>query len=87
MYVGQLLGFIDPTHPDFIFKLDKTLYGLKQAPRLSIFLISNGFVKGIVDTVLFTKHVDSDILLFKFMLMILYLDLLMKNFAKILNHI
>ena len=41
---------VDPTHPNFIFKLDKALYGLKQAPRawyerLSTFLISNSFVK------------------------------------------
>ena len=44
------------------------MYGLKQAPRawyerLSTFLISNGFVKGKVDTTLFTKHVGSDILI------------------------
>jgi len=44
------------------------LYGLKQAPRawyerLSTFLQSNDFVKGKVDTTLFTKHVDSDILI------------------------
>jgi len=68
VYVEQPFGFIDPTHPDFVFKLDKTLYGLKQAPRawyekLSTFLISKGLVKGKVDTSLFTKHVDSDILI------------------------
>ena len=44
------------------------MYGLKQASRawyerLSTFLISNGFVKGKVDTTLFTKHVDTDILI------------------------
>jgi len=44
------------------------LYGLRQAPRawyerLSTFLLSNGFVKRKVDTTLFTKHVDSDILI------------------------
>ena len=33
VYVEQPLGFVNPTHPDFIFKLDKALYGLKQAPR------------------------------------------------------
>ena len=38
------LGFVDPTHPDFVFKLEKVLYGLKQAPRawyegLSAFLL------------------------------------------------
>jgi len=25
--------FVDPTHPDYVFKLEKVLYGLKQAPR------------------------------------------------------
>ena len=33
VYVEQLPGFVDPIHPNFIFKLDKALYGLKQAPR------------------------------------------------------
>ena len=51
-----------------MYKLDKILYGLKQAPRalyerLSTFLISNDFVKDKVDTILFTKHVNSDILI------------------------
>jgi len=51
-----------------VYKLDKTLYDLKQAPRawyerLSTFLISNDFVKGKVNTTLFTKYVDSDILI------------------------
>ena len=36
VYVEQSPGFVDPTHPDFIFKLDKALYGLKQAPRLGM---------------------------------------------------
>ena len=44
------------------------MYGLKQAPRawyerLSSFLLSNDFVKGKVDTTLFTKYVGSDILI------------------------
>jgi len=68
VYVEQPTGFVDPTHPDFVYKLDKVLYGLKQAPRawyerLSTFLISIDFLKGKVDTTLFTKHVDSDILI------------------------
>jgi len=68
VYVEQPPRFVDPTHLDFIFKLEKTLYDLKQAlrawyERLSTFLVSNEFVKGKVDTTLFTKHIDSDILI------------------------
>ena len=29
VYVEQPPGFVDPTHPNFVFKLDKALYGLK----------------------------------------------------------
>nr|GEV09647.1 integrase, catalytic region, zinc finger, CCHC-type, peptidase aspartic, catalytic [Tanacetum cinerariifolium] len=32
-YVNQLDGFVDPYHPDKVFRLKKALYGLKQTPR------------------------------------------------------
>ncbi|KAI3732632.1 hypothetical protein L1987_63839 [Smallanthus sonchifolius] len=32
VYVNQPPGFVDPTHPNQVFKLDKALYGLHQAP-------------------------------------------------------
>nr|GFC19411.1 reverse transcriptase [Tanacetum cinerariifolium] len=43
------------------------LYGLKQAPRawydeLSTFILQNGFSKGIIDSTLFTRRFDEDIL-------------------------
>ncbi|GJT53400.1 retrovirus-related pol polyprotein from transposon TNT 1-94 [Tanacetum coccineum] len=49
-------GFIDPHHPDKVYRLKKALYGLKQAPRawydeLSNFLVSKGFSKGVLDNV------------------------------------
>nr|GEW13310.1 hypothetical protein [Tanacetum cinerariifolium] len=52
VYVNQPDGFLDPYHPDKVYRLKKALYGLKQAPRawydeLSNFLVSNGFSKGI----------------------------------------
>ncbi|GJX68181.1 retrovirus-related pol polyprotein from transposon TNT 1-94 [Tanacetum coccineum] len=33
VYVNQPDGFIDPYHPDQVYRLKKALYGLKQAPR------------------------------------------------------
>nr|GFB19510.1 integrase, catalytic region, zinc finger, CCHC-type, peptidase aspartic, catalytic [Tanacetum cinerariifolium] len=48
MYVNQLDDFVDPYHPDKVYRLKTALYGLKQAPRawydeLSNFLVSKGF--------------------------------------------
>ena len=50
------------------FKLKKSLYGLKQAPRawyerLSKFLIYSGFKMGKIDTTLFIKPKDNDMLI------------------------
>nr|GEZ47200.1 hypothetical protein [Tanacetum cinerariifolium] len=33
VYVSQPDGFVDPYHPDHVYRLKKALYGLKQAPR------------------------------------------------------
>nr|GEX14099.1 Gag-Pol polyprotein [Tanacetum cinerariifolium] len=33
VYVNQLDGFVDPYHPDKVYRLKKALYGLKQALR------------------------------------------------------
>nr|GFC59947.1 Gag-Pol polyprotein [Tanacetum cinerariifolium] len=54
VYVNQPNGFVDPYHPDKVYRLKKALYGLKQAPRawydeLSKFLLSKGFTKGSID--------------------------------------
>nr|GFA35414.1 retrovirus-related Pol polyprotein from transposon TNT 1-94 [Tanacetum cinerariifolium] len=59
VYVAQPDGFVDPDHPEKVYRLRKALYGLKQAPRewndeLSKFLISKGFTKGTIDPTLFT---------------------------------
>nr|GFA47974.1 Gag-Pol polyprotein [Tanacetum cinerariifolium] len=50
VYVNQPDGFVDPYHPDKVYRLNKALYRLKQAPRalydeLSKFLLSKGFTK------------------------------------------
>ncbi|GKD46448.1 retrovirus-related pol polyprotein from transposon TNT 1-94, partial [Tanacetum coccineum] len=68
VYVNQPDGFVDPYHPDKVYRLKKALYGLKQAPRawydeLSNFLVSKGFSKCSINPTLFiTKH-GVDILL------------------------
>nr|GFA66501.1 retrovirus-related Pol polyprotein from transposon TNT 1-94 [Tanacetum cinerariifolium] len=68
VYVNQPDGFVDPYHPDKVYRPRKALYGLKQAPRawydeLSNFLVSKGFFKGSINPTLFiTKH-RGDILL------------------------
>ncbi|GKC33907.1 retrovirus-related pol polyprotein from transposon TNT 1-94 [Tanacetum coccineum] len=68
VYVVQPDRFVDPDHPDKVYRLRKALYGLKQAPRawydeLSNFLISKGFTKGTIDPTLFTIRYGEDILL------------------------
>ncbi|GJR62125.1 retrovirus-related pol polyprotein from transposon TNT 1-94 [Tanacetum coccineum] len=50
VYINQPNGFVDPHHPDKVYRLKKALYGLKQPPRawydeLSNFLVSKGFSK------------------------------------------
>nr|GEW64468.1 ribonuclease H-like domain-containing protein [Tanacetum cinerariifolium] len=40
VYVNQLDGFVDPYHPDQVYRLKKALYGLKQAPRACKFEMS-----------------------------------------------
>nr|GFC18584.1 putative RNA-directed DNA polymerase [Tanacetum cinerariifolium] len=54
VYVNQPDGFVDPYHPNKVYRMKKALYGLKQAPRawydeLSTFLVSKGFSKGYID--------------------------------------
>nr|GEV02480.1 retrovirus-related Pol polyprotein from transposon TNT 1-94 [Tanacetum cinerariifolium] len=68
VYVAQPDGFVDPDHPEKVYRLRKTLYGLKQAPKvwydeLSTFLTSKGFTKGTIEATLFTIRYEEDILL------------------------
>nr|GEZ11505.1 retrovirus-related Pol polyprotein from transposon TNT 1-94 [Tanacetum cinerariifolium] len=49
VYVNQPDGFVDPYHPDKVYRLKKALYGLKQAP------------KACVGTPMATKHLDADL--------------------------
>ncbi|GJR25746.1 putative ribonuclease H-like domain-containing protein [Tanacetum coccineum] len=68
VYVQQPPGFVDPAHPNKVYKVIKALYGLHQAPRawyetLSTFLLENGFRRGTIDKTLFIKKNKSDIML------------------------
>nr|GEX22107.1 retrotransposon protein, putative, Ty1-copia subclass [Tanacetum cinerariifolium] len=50
VYVAQPDGFVDPDHPNKVYRLRKAIYGLKQASRawydeLLNFLMSKGFTK------------------------------------------
>ena len=68
VYVEQPPGFEDYKYPDHVFKLTKALYSLKQASRawyerLSSFLLQNNFKRGKVDTTLFIKNTDIDMII------------------------
>jgi hypothetical protein len=89
VYVEQPPGFEDATYPNHVYRLHKALYGLKQAPRewyerLRDFLIEAGFKIGRVDNTLFTKIINKELFIVKFMLMILSLALLISKCARTL---
>lgn len=58
VYMTQPQGFVDPSKPNHVCKLNRSLYGLKQTPRvwfnrLSYFLINHGFIASKTDSSLF----------------------------------
>nr|GEY94653.1 hypothetical protein [Tanacetum cinerariifolium] len=68
VYVTQPKGFVDPHHPNNVYKVVKALYGLHQAPRawyatLSTFLLKHGYKRGTIDKTLFLKKNNRDIIL------------------------
>nr|GEY40342.1 retrovirus-related Pol polyprotein from transposon TNT 1-94 [Tanacetum cinerariifolium]GEY40680.1 retrovirus-related Pol polyprotein from transposon TNT 1-94 [Tanacetum cinerariifolium] len=68
VYVSQPEGFVNQDHPNHVFWLKKALYGLKQAPcawynLFSKFLLSQKFVKGVVDPMLFIRKEEHDLIL------------------------
>ena len=65
VYYAQPAGFEDPSHPDFVCRLNRSLYGLKYAPRawyshFAAYLISLGFVEAKSDTSLFVYRHGTD---------------------------
>ncbi|GJU94847.1 putative ribonuclease H-like domain-containing protein [Tanacetum coccineum] len=64
----QKVCFVDPKHPNKVYKVVKALYGLHQAPRawyatLSAFLEQSGYRRGTIDKTLFIKKDKKDIML------------------------
>jgi histone deacetylase 1/2 len=58
VYMHQLPGYVDSSHPNYVCKLDKALYGLKQATRtwyarLCNKLVKLGFIPSKANTSLF----------------------------------
>jgi hypothetical protein len=67
VYMIQPPGFVDPTHPDHVCKLQKSLYGLKQAPRawferFTSHLLTIGFVASTADPSFFVLCTGSTVL-------------------------
>ena len=67
VYVEKPPGFKDKEKLQHVYKLVNALYGLKQAPRawyewLSFFLAQNGFTIGVMNTMLFRKAQNGDLL-------------------------
>nr|GFB60628.1 retrotransposon protein, putative, unclassified [Tanacetum cinerariifolium] len=48
VYVNQPDGFVDPYHPDKVYRLKKALYGLKQAPKAGDILLVQIYVDDII---------------------------------------
>lgn len=64
IYMQQPFGFVDPSRPHYVYKLNKVIYGLKQAPRawfseLIYWLITYSFFASIADPSLFIIHIDT----------------------------
>nr|GEV14610.1 retrotransposon protein, putative, unclassified [Tanacetum cinerariifolium] len=65
VYVNQPDGFVDPYHPDKVYRLKKALYELKQAPRAwgaeILFRNSDPLIPSCVGTPMAKKHLDADL--------------------------
>nr|GEW07294.1 retrovirus-related Pol polyprotein from transposon TNT 1-94 [Tanacetum cinerariifolium] len=88
VYINQPAKFVDPHHPDEVYRLKKALYGLKQVPmawydELFNFLVSKGFSKGSIDPTLFISKKGKTYCLCKFTLMTLFWFYEPKNFQKV----
>jgi hypothetical protein len=74
VYCAQPSGFVDPTKPSHVCKLNKSLYGLKQVPRtwflcFKNFLLSISYQASKADSSLFILHTQQPHHIYCFMLM------------------
>ncbi|GJS08658.1 retrovirus-related pol polyprotein from transposon TNT 1-94 [Tanacetum coccineum] len=60
VYVNQLDGFVDPYHPDQVYRLKKALYGLKQAPKVWYDELSNFLVSRDISTCSNVSNTDHN---------------------------
>ncbi|GJR90963.1 retrovirus-related pol polyprotein from transposon TNT 1-94 [Tanacetum coccineum] len=51
VYVAQPDGFVDPDHPEKVYRLWKALYGLKQAPRATEYQLADMFTKALPEDI------------------------------------
>ena len=64
LYLKQAEGYVDPEHPDWVYKLMKSLYGLKQASKawfdtINPFLLSLGFQPLDSDPCIYHKYTNG----------------------------
>ena len=85
----QPQGYIDSTHPSYVYKLQKSIYGLKQAPRawfesFTTQLLHLGFIASTVDSQLFI-YKDNKVIAY----LLLYVDdiVLTSNTPTFLDHL
>ncbi|GJZ98310.1 gag-pol polyprotein [Tanacetum coccineum] len=60
VYVAQPDRFVDPDHPEKVYRLRKALYGLKQAPRACFFDADHCQLSLILAKALWRNTVPSD---------------------------
>uniref|UniRef100_A0A2N9EKD3 Integrase catalytic domain-containing protein n=1 Tax=Fagus sylvatica TaxID=28930 RepID=A0A2N9EKD3_FAGSY len=89
VYMTQPQGYIDPTHSDYVCKLQKSIYGLKQAPRawfesFTTQLLHLGFIASSADSSLFI-YKDNQVIAY----LLLYVDdiVLTSNTPSFLDHL
>ena len=79
IYMTQPKGFVDPDHPEYVFKLNKSIYGLKQSARcwnqtLDSFLRANGYRKSGADTCIYVKSERKPNGFISFVILAVYVD-------------